>query len=326
MSLPTVISSPATSGFRIDPRIDIDTGAVDVLVTSFSFGGSAYFYRGGACILDLEGWPPGSGIVLPPLEPDSKGTVKGFAEAHAELDERILNRCRVLNCLLFCAQSAMVSEQSNGFGLSQEFAPDNYMPLRVTFDQFDQYTNFFVETVFNQFGKPRSVDGAITTLKPATVAKVVSLMNLIFEDDDLPVLIEMLHRAALRYQRSDFSVATSLMWSVIERLLNRIWSSYLADLQKSSPGRINRRRMDFLTGNSFQAASTTSEVLELVGAIPFGIYARLGSVRKARNAWVHKATPISQDEASAASTVALELLQLVTGASFYQSLFRSSNF
>jgi hypothetical protein len=132
--------------------------------------------------------------------------------------------------------------------------------------------------------------------------------------DDLPILTEMLYRAALQYSECHFADALILGWTVCERLLNASWDEFLLDNKNSieADTRIDSDRMQKLRGRDF-TASIILENLELAGRIPIKLFKEIDGVRKARNGRLHKLKAVTDREAVSAIRVAQEFLTLFTG-------------
>jgi len=158
-----------------------------------------------------------------------------------------------------------------------------------------------------------------------TITFSFSLLEKILKHDfsDLPLLIEMLYRAARQLSECHFADCLILCWTVCERLLNAIWDNFLSEriVDKDGAVRINGKREDKLKGRDF-TASIISETLELAGHIPTDLFKEIDAIRKARNDRLHNLGDTTDHEASQAVRTSEKFLEFVTDIKISLSLSR----
>lgn len=159
-----------------------------------------------------------------------------------------------------------------------------------------------------------------------TISYSFSLLEKIMSHEfpELPFLIEMLHRAAIRYSDNHHADCLIMSWTVCERLLNYAWDLYLLGNEEGDDEliRINNKRKEKLTGRDF-TASIVSEALELAGEIPTELFSKIDEMRKVRNKRLHQLSAVTDTEASSSIRTTEEFIGLLTGVKVSLAISRS---
>ncbi|AKN16913.1 hypothetical protein MHAE_01190 [Mycobacterium haemophilum DSM 44634] len=124
------------------------------------------------------------------------------------------------------------------------------------------------------------------------------------KDDDCVLLVDLYLRASKAYQDYNYSLSVITYWTIIERLLNDLWTKMLQE--ESITGK-RRKRLE--PGTAYTAAVMT-EVLVFNDYIPRGICDDIADVRKCRNDWVHKLKAVNRENAVLANSVCEQMLKL----------------
>jgi hypothetical protein len=146
--------------------------------------------------------------------------------------------------------------------------------------------------------------------------------------DELTVT-DLLMRAAVLYQDSNFSVCLEMAWTATEHLVDRLWTSFIeANRSREVSGKtvpfINADRRTRLEGRDY-SASVVIEILSLEDLIPWNLYGDLTRVRIARNKWLHSMQIVDSETASLAMWTAERMLAQVEGIELYIPLNSSTS-
>ena len=125
------------------------------------------------------------------------------------------------------------------------------------------------------------------------------------------------------FKVGNYETAIVLAWFISESVISHLWESHLQSLNSIDPTgkkRIDRERMDLLTGRDY-TISSVSNLLELAGVLSMSLFQDIDAVRKHRNAIVHslKFVPTAE-KASLALKTAQELIRKRWGLNFSPSL------
>jgi len=91
------------------------------------------------------------------------------------------------------------------------------------------------------------------------------------------------------YKVGNYETSIVLSWFIIEVAMRRLWRMHIDNVNSKLPGgrmRINRKRRDLLTGRDF-TTSLVSQLLELWGALSYGLFEDIDTVRGYRNKVIH---------------------------------------
>jgi hypothetical protein len=155
--------------------------------------------------------------------------------------------------------------------------------------------------------------GALVTTR--AVAESFRLLSsvLAHENEDTLVLVDLYARSCKTFEEGHYSVSLTESWTVTEKMLDLMWSRFVQAGQEQTiavEGQtfpvIDKQRKRILDDHRSFTASVRSEVLCFAGALPHGLYLRLGKVRKARNDWMHSVEPVSMQTAHESVKVAEE--------------------
>lgn len=114
---------------------------------------------------------------------------------------------------------------------------------------------------------------------------------------DLRSDLAVITKSLIEFKLGNRPVALTLLWLVIERLINKSWVGFLADRYltfEDGSKRINSDRSKFLEGRDF-SASIVSNVLELTEIITHSEFKTIDEIRKARNKVAHSLQDVEID-------------------------------
>lgn len=114
-----------------------------------------------------------------------------------------------------------------------------------------------------------------------TFETLYNQLEIIFKNTNNIKILSNLLKSIGEFKIGNFSLSLILSWFIIETYLNSYWTSYLENL------RVSPKRIKYLTNNDYTAA-IISNILELVGVFNSTDFEMLDSIRKERNAIVHK--------------------------------------
>lgn len=128
--------------------------------------------------------------------------------------------------------------------------------------------------------------------------------------DDGVLLVDLYLRASKAYQDHNYSLSLTTNWTIIERILDDLWTKMQADNEYRQNERfIDRARRDRLGDTRSYTAAVRSEMLSFLGYLSKEIYEDLSAARRLRNEWMHRLKQIDRDGARRASTVCEHLLK-----------------
>jgi hypothetical protein len=137
----------------------------------------------------------------------------------------------------------------------------------------------------------------------------------------LLVRAEMLLRAKVALSDMDYTGCLTNAWTACEAMLGDLLQHYLDEVQDRDVGQddggqglrfITRARREFLTGQEMTVRHTM-EVLSLLERLPFDLYRDLRVCSTARNNWLHKEQPPTNETAHRALRAAGSLFELLEG-------------
>jgi hypothetical protein len=272
-------------------------------------------HRDGMFVFDFATWAP-----LPLVVSD-----------FFELREVVLRRVTLMNGFLACLCTMVARRQ--GFAM----APSALTPGSIfTMNSFnnptgvkmpeDERAKYYESARYpGSYGGrlPMQLDSRlirIMLIEEATIDETVELFGGLVDHPSstkVLALAELLVRSASALSDHDDSQSLILSWAIIEASIGRLWRTfYLEDPEARAAGSedpfMPRRREQNLDRLN---VSTVTEMLSLVGRIPFPLYLRLREPRDARNKWIHQLAPVSADTAGNALAVAQDMLELTEGVS-----------
>lgn len=144
-------------------------------------------------------------------------------------------------------------------------------------------------------------------------AAVTDLEKLARVYGDEGILLVDLHlRASKAYQDHDHSLSLINNWTIIERLLNELWSRLQVDYETRDGTQFisKERRKRLQDGRTF-SASVMSEMLSFLDYLPKDIYDDMSKIRKTRNEWMHGLKIVGPDTSELAGSVSQRMMNLV---------------
>ena len=131
--------------------------------------------------------------------------------------------------------------------------------------------------------------------------------------NDSVVISDILLQAFKLDEDDHFETSHIVAWTITERCLNQLWSTYIEGRNDAFSANLSRRfinseRKNTLNGRDF-SASVVSEILSLAGVIDFDTYRALNRVRRDRNAWLHQMKLIDRVKSVASLNLATTMLR-----------------
>ncbi|WP_124712549.1 hypothetical protein [Mycolicibacterium nivoides] len=144
-------------------------------------------------------------------------------------------------------------------------------------------------------------------------AAVDDLSRLIENDDDEGVVIvDLFLRAAKAYQDHNHSLSLISYWTIIERLINRLWQRMQSENRtRDSVEFIDGKRSKRLNDGRTFTAAVMSEMLSFQGYLDLETYNEIATIRRARNNWMHSLKMVGSDDSQTANSVCERLLKQV---------------
>jgi hypothetical protein len=161
----------------------------------------------------------------------------------------------------------------------------------------------------------RRIQGRMLVIGSCTIEQSFQdLSKLLLMDDRTPLrLTSLFNFAMVSLQDHDYPRSLITSWAIIERLLDREWSAYMAGRRKEiidgvELAFINTERLKKLESRDY-TASVKTEILSLLGALPFDTYKGMENVRKVRNGWMHELKLVKMADALDGIKVAAKLFK-----------------
>jgi hypothetical protein len=147
---------------------------------------------------------------------------------------------------------------------------------------------------------------------------VDNAFDLLFIDNDIQTnwqLLSLLNKAVYLVQKAEFAQSHVLSWSVAEILIGIEWERYIlsTDQTINNEKTMNRQREKNFIENADYTASIRAEILEMAKVLPYSLYKRSISVRKIRNAWLHKLRPVTMENCINCYEIARDMLSRKLG-------------
>lgn len=235
---------------------------------------------------------------------DFSGWLPGIVTALENWESPILSRMQFMNLLLACFYSAVNN--------AQKLALDK---MFIDYSTYAFTSNFSLapyqldcdcrQAAVIKENEKRHKDFMCVhpVISLNALSETIRLTDEALSRDakDATVLGELLLQAFQLHDTGRYEASHISAWTIIERCMNIIWSSYLDDAEnqntvdkgKSGKKFINSDRRVKLTGRDF-TMSIVSEILSLNGLLPYTQYELSCKVRQDRNNWLHKLTPIDK--------------------------------
>jgi hypothetical protein len=284
-----------------------DSAAVtqEVYRTTLPVGIVVKVTREGVFAFDFSAWSPGQ---------DPPGG--GDFDANAEVT---LRRVEVLNAHLACLYSAMDRRQQLRIPRMVVSASD-----RLALADLDDFTSYMDVRHPPLWG----IDPVPTiVIAIETVEDSLQLLTKILQHPSPHALqvTDLYLRSCKAWEDLDYGRCLVDAWALTEKLLQARWNRYLEEnrlreVEGSKVAFINSERKKTLTSSTY-TASVITEILSLLGLIPFDLYRDLSEVRSARNRWLHDLRRVSSDEAIVSIRAANRMLRLVDGIDLTLSVF-----
>ena len=189
------------------------------------------------------------------------------------------------------------------------------MPVMRQDKEFLTETDLY--TLLQSIGQLTKNDKVFRFELPSAV--VDQALSLLFQMGDVQVnwqLLALLNKAVYSIQRADFAESHILSWSVAENLIETEWKNYILrsnePVETSGEKTVNSERLKNLVSPDYSAAQR-AEILELAKVIPFELFKRSVSARKARNDWLHNLKSVIQNDCRNCYLVARDLLSRKVG-------------
>lgn len=209
-------------------------------------------------------------------------------------------RARFMNLFLACLMTELRHERKAVEHLFIDYSTI-MAPQRDTLDPRYAASEYAMhQTVEHQRSLPLKTRHVIPIERIQAAAEATNAAAKAGEDRDL--LAEMILHAFALHSSGQMEASLVAAWTVSERCLNELWSRYITEQGDRAVAVMNKKRRKGLEGIAY-TASVITEILSLAGVLKHEDYERLTSVRRKRNAWVHKLETI--DDADAASAIVL---------------------
>jgi hypothetical protein len=233
--------------------------------------------------------------------------------------DTIAFRTRFMNLVLACVYSE--HDSGNSPCIQKMFVdPETYVFARRFATVPDELGCSETQATLNaenlKWHKSQRPYDQTITLK--TLAKGMERVDLAMErnPNEVAVLSELALYSLHLLDRAKYEASLISSWTISERCINMLWGCFL-DSKKNEGGDrkdetnglqfMNKSRKEKLNGRDF-TASTITEVLSLSNAISFERYSMINQIRKIRNDWMHKCTPVSMADAYRALRLSEALL------------------
>ena len=247
------------------------------------------------------------------------GSAPGVLDDWGRWQDTIAFRTRFMNLVLACIYSE--HDSGNSPCIQKMFIdPETYVFARrfatVPYELGCSITQAILNAENLKWHKSQRPYDQTITLK--TLRKGMERVDLAMEcnPNEVAVLSELALYSLHLLERAKYEASLISSWTVSERCINMLWACFL-DSKKKERGDpkddtkgfqfLSKSRKEKLTGRDF-TASTITEVLSLSNAISFERYSVINQIRKIRNDWMHKCTPVSMADAFRALRLSEALL------------------
>jgi hypothetical protein len=275
--------------------------------------------RDGLFLFDFTSWPNAPMQRIPgyTIEP-GKSIPREVIEAETKAEQAATTRAQLMNvhqaCIATAEQTVAGRTADIGIPVASSSAVKAWSMMQNPpyFDGSESDRSLAMNISSEFTGVSLTGPSRRRVLEIEVVNESFNLLGQILSvtEEDLLTLIDLLYIAAFRFSERRFNESVVLSWSVSEKLINIAWSQFLA--KKNVPvgdrKRIaNERRTQLTEGRDF-TASVKTEFLELSDLLPFQLYEKLKSARRARNKWVHGLSQLAAQDAHLSVTACQELL------------------
>jgi hypothetical protein len=156
----------------------------------------------------------------------------------------------------------------------------------------------------------RRIQGRMLIIESETIEQsFVELSKLLAKDNKTPLrLVSLFNFAMVSLQDHDYPRSLITSWAIIEQLLDLKWTEYMKDHRSEIISGekftfINADRLKKLEGMDY-TASVRTEMLSLLGSLPFDVYKDMENARRVRNGWMHELKVVKMSDALDAIRVA----------------------
>lgn len=289
--------------------------------------------RDGVFLFDFSDWPRAEPTEIPGHTREPGQTIpREVTDAEMLAERKLVLRTQIMNAHQACLSTAEIAVHQRSSQLGELIHPYHTIrPLTLedqkvgVLDPNDPTDSFIALQM--KFVESRQVKRLKNRplIEQDTLEFSFQVLEQILDNEfeDLVQLVELLYRAAGEYPEYRFAESLILSWAVCEKLLDKLWKTYIAENERDDEGglRINKKRRDRLTGSDF-TASVISEILELNGRLPFPLFQNLEILRQSRNGWLHSLKAVSDSDAAKAVRTTEHFMEHVTGIRMHLSLFR----
>lgn len=216
-----------------------------------------------------------------------------------ELGEFQIRCARLMNAYLGCLHTYLTHATRISAVTAKHLLGVRFSDCRLESGTSEEPTGFNLGLSRDEFDVD---DPGVLRLLPVVPVEALQAASDLFRqlltraDQDIALFrAEMLFRGVIAYQDFDYGAALGHGWMTIEGLLSDLFRSYLndqRDREADEPGMefMNSKRKRYLEGSQVTTRVTT-EILSLAGRLPHSLYRKILTSAKARNSWLHGATP-----------------------------------
>ncbi len=279
-------------------------------------------------IFDFSRWTPGQASTpLPSHSP------------YKAMYEVVSKRVTVVNSYLSCLYTALWRRQERPLS-KMVLSPSELLAPHLPYENTSEGVSGMFPTDMRAWalsrtrdpqsyaqGVPNSGDWRLIDrrelIEVETVKESFQLLDTIFQhpdSDNLLTFSDLYLRSCRAYEEANHSLCLVTAWTIIERLLQQLWESYIEDNRKRE---IDGREVSFINGERKKrledgrnfTASVISEIVSLVNYLSFQLYKELMTLRKARNDWIHGLKPVTAKMSERAVKATEGMIDLVEGVS-----------
>jgi hypothetical protein len=224
---------------------------------------------------------------------------------HSEFISNVVGRAKYINAFLVLLYSSGTALEKKSYDLREPASPINCVVV-------DSYG------VKGEIAhvKEKNIDPPYVTryLQKNTAENAVINFNKCYtalgaECIDVLSLMDM---AIYLHYKHQHEAAQVLAWTINEKLLKRMWATYLDKVGNKNNGHtvINHERKKGLTSSKWDIYSII-ESLSLANEIDDSLYKRLGAPRKARNSFIHTLDRVEHSDAEDCIRLAADIIQMI---------------
>jgi hypothetical protein len=126
------------------------------------------------------------------------------------------------------------------------------------------------------------------------------------------VIMDLFLRATRAYQDHNHSLSLISYWTIVERLINRLWQQMQSENESRDGAQfIDGRRRKTLNDTRTFTAAVMCEMLSFQGILNRDLYEAISTIRRSRNKWMHNLTAVSSEDSWTANSICERLLKQV---------------